>query len=378
MISIKRYYIKDYSDLIPLRDRWGQVWNRTNHRLPSTTWEWIASWWDSLRQSSSLLILELIARENTIGFVPLTIDQPNTILPKRVQIAAAGTFDYQDLPIVSDYQELAVRAVAGFLATEMDWDVIELAQLVWSPALIKNWTEPFQEQGHRVETFTSPCTWKLSLEPTWDLYISQLGKSWRETIRQEVRRIRKEGGIFARALTKDEALQFLKSLFELRLSDDARNSLLAVQITQDPYYRFHSAIIPFLLQSGLVNLHALLLDGVALAVVYELVCPEGLLYYLTGYHTQWRSKSPGTVLAAHCIEVAIQGGYLTYDFGRGDEDYKKRWRAQPLQTRGIRTISNGKSTRLFLFNERLGRKLNGIQSNWQRKLEGIEHAREHP
>ena len=49
-------------------------------------------------------------------------------------------------------------------------------------------------------------------------------------------------------------------------------------------------------------------------------------FYQSGFDPAYSKLSPGTVMIAHAIRRAIEGGYTTFDFLRGDEAYKRRWK----------------------------------------------------
>jgi CelD/BcsL family acetyltransferase involved in cellulose biosynthesis len=55
-------------------------------------------------------------------------------------------------------------------------------------------------------------------------------------------------------------------------------------------------------------------------------------HYLTGYDEQFADLSPGRVMDAMCIRLAIERGWKAVDFLRGDEPYKHQLGARPRMT----------------------------------------------
>lgn len=49
---------------------------------------------------------------------------------------------------------------------------------------------------------------------------------------------------------------------------------------------------------------------------------KAILFYITGRDETWKTPSPGLVLHGYCIRRAIEDGFRTYDFLRGNEPYK--------------------------------------------------------
>ena len=63
---------------------------------------------------------------------------------------------------------------------------------------------------------------------------------------------------------------------------------------------------------------------------------DSILVYNSGYDpVSYRSLSPGIVVTARCIETAIELGRKTFDFLRGDEEYKYRFGAHDTMVRRL-------------------------------------------
>ena len=62
-------------------------------------------------------------------------------------------------------------------------------------------------------------------------------------------------------------------------------------------------------------------------------------YYQAGFDPNNGSISPGTFLVAHTIRKAIEEGSKHFDFMRGDEPYKRRWKPQHVH-RNLRLIAS--------------------------------------
>ncbi|HEY4593430.1 MAG TPA: GNAT family N-acetyltransferase, partial [Thermoanaerobaculia bacterium] len=51
-------------------------------------------------------------------------------------------------------------------------------------------------------------------------------------------------------------------------------------------------------------------------------------FYQSGFDPAHSALSPGTLLVAQAIRRAIEEGKTAFDFLRGDEPYKRRWKPQ--------------------------------------------------
>ena len=57
------------------------------------------------------------------------------------------------------------------------------------------------------------------------------------------------------------------------------------------------------------------------------------MFYNAGIDPDARELSPGVILAAECVQFAVEHGKRRFDFLRGNEPYKYEWGAvdEPIQ-----------------------------------------------
>ena len=69
-----------------------------------------------------------------------------------------------------------------------------------------------------------------------------------------------------------------------------------------------------------------------MAAEYGFVGDDTIYYYQGGFEPELADESPGWLSLAASLRLAIDQGYRSYDFLRGDESYKSSWRtvARPL------------------------------------------------
>ena len=77
----------------------------------------------------------------------------------------------------------------------------------------------------------------------------------------------------------------------------------------------------------LVRIHALIVEGSVIGVLYGFARNGTMHYYLSGFDPQWERYSPGSLLIHYAIEYARSAGDKYFDFLRGPERYKYRWGA---------------------------------------------------
>ena len=94
---------------------------------------------------------------------------------------------------------------------------------------------------------------------------------------------------------------------------------------------FHRDVVRGFVGDGL-ELHAITVDGAAIAVIYGLCDARRAYYYLSAFDPAWAAVSPGTLVVYTAMERAIAHGRQTFDFLRGAEPYKYRWGARDAFT----------------------------------------------
>jgi CelD/BcsL family acetyltransferase involved in cellulose biosynthesis len=101
-----------------------------------------------------------------------------------------------------------------------------------------------------------------------------------------------------------------------------------------------------MLAAGQLQLHTLWIDGAAVAVEHQFV-GDGVVYaYQSGIEPQALKHSPGQLSNMIAIRRAVAQGCRAFDFLRGDEPYKARWRARPRATLEIRVAADRPAARL--------------------------------
>jgi CelD/BcsL family acetyltransferase involved in cellulose biosynthesis len=88
---------------------------------------------------------------------------------------------------------------------------------------------------------------------------------------------------------------------------------------------FHTAVLPELLARDAVELAWLEVRGQPVAVAYNFVWDNRVLFYQGGRTVAVpKGVRPGIVLHAHLIKAAIEAGRSEYDFLPGESQYKRQ------------------------------------------------------
>lgn len=284
-----------------LRDDWRALFDADSTATPFQSWEWNSIWWNRFGRSRSPYLLAAYMGDDLVGLLPLI----RAIGPWRtLRSMAVGPSDYLG-PIAQPTVRQAV--VDAFLEhlKEAPADMIDLHQ----------WTE---STGFGDPVDQATCL-RLDLPPTFDGYLGGLSKS----LRYDVRRLERTDIL---KIHQPEVAAALDVLFDLHVKRWRSRGLPGVFGRR--IRKFHEEWAEAAKSNGWLRLSVLEHEGHSIGAIYAMTRGGRCYYYQAGFDPAASKLSPGTLLVASTIRHAIEEGVTTFDFCRGDEPYKRRWKPQ--------------------------------------------------
>ncbi|MDF2782299.1 MAG: hypothetical protein K0S96_2104 [Geminicoccaceae bacterium] len=313
------------ADLDALEGEWTELWRRAPAATPFQAPAWLLPWWRQFG-NDGLRVLTARTGGRLVGLLPLyLLREPDgtKLLPLGIAVS-----DYLDGVFEAGSEQVAAAAFLRHLADgPCAWRVCELHPLpAGSPLLAA--PDP---SGRPAEI--------IPLEPYPSITLPEgardlsevLSARIRTKLRNYGRRAERHGAVrfeTASAASTGLLLEALIALHAKRWADEKRGGVFTDRRVQ----AFHRAATPALQDGGLLRLHALRIDGRAVAVIYALAARRCLYCYLTGFDPEFAAISPGTLLLGYAIEQAMREGALVCDFLRGRERYKYLWGGQDRPT----------------------------------------------
>ena len=105
---------------------------------------------------------------------------------------------------------------------------------------------------------------------------------------------------------------------------------------------FHMEVARSFAQRGWLALSLLMLNGDAVAAHYNFRYANRMHCYLSGFDPEYSKYGVASLLDLHLMEYCMSNGIYEYDFGRGDEPYKKQWHSTPRDI--LRFVASRKGT----------------------------------
>jgi CelD/BcsL family acetyltransferase involved in cellulose biosynthesis len=181
----------------------------------------------------------------------------------------------------------------------------------------------------------------IALPETWDDYLVALDKKQRHEIRRKLRKADAAGEANFYIVGPEHDLQTeMEAFIELH-----QKSAPEKDEFMDPQMQaFFFDVAGVLHEEGWLQLAFVELVGEKAASLLNFDYGGAILVYNSGYDPlSYRSLSPGIVVTARSIEHAIEQGRGTFDFLRGDEEYKYRFGAHDTEVRRLLVAQPGVS-----------------------------------
>ena len=334
--EFKTRILTDTAQLGAIADEWIGLYERCPCATPFQRPEWIVSWAETFLPEC-VTTIEVRSGNMLVGLAPWLIYPRGE--ERVLAFMAGGISDYLDLLVDPEFENEVVRAIFHAIQ-ELDlWTTLDLTDLSVNSVL------------HRA-AFSQPATphdqcSSLRLPATRDELLQHLSKRQRANLRQAHSRIQKAGAARVEVAKAETLTEFLEDLFRLHATRWLRDGQSGV-LADEKMKAFHRKAAPELLAKRILRLYRLRLREQTVAVMSTLLDRATVFCYLQGYDPEFAALSPGTYLMFAVMEDAILSGMSKFDLLRGEEAYKRHWRAQGEATHRMQLsrTSENRSARL--------------------------------
>lgn len=302
-----------------LAEAWKELIREAPTATPFQTFEWQSTWWRHYGKGKRLRILACFDGNDLVGLYPLSV----TAVPWRV-LRAIGNLssDYLHPLARKGYESEVAQAIADYLRIVPAVDLIDLHQV--------REDQPLASAGIGQAACEQARCLVLDLPPTYDAYLGTLGKSLRYDVRKLDRDLFSSGRAKVEAAGADNLEQGLTWFFAAHRKRWRRRGMPGAFLGKSE--AFHRDWAAQAEKMGTLWLSALTVDGEPVGAIYAMALGSTCYFYQAGFDPSKGALSPGSLLVAHTIRRAIEEGKTSFDFLRGDEAYKRRWKPQRVLT----------------------------------------------
>lgn len=332
--------------------RWSDSWQdlvaESINATPFQTFEWQSTWFRHFGGAKKPMALAAFEGADLVGWYPVVLGSGAW---KTVRPMGKGPSDY--------LHPLYRRGVSG-VGSAMAHALLERTEaLIDLHQVREDFAGDFATaldaaDGKVIEQ--AHCL-VLELPASYEAYLQGLGKS----LRYDVRRLEKppfsDGTARIQSADANSITESLDNLFKLHAMRWRKRWQPGA--FPAPLRRFHLEWARLAESKGWLELTVLHDEMQPIGALYAMVLNGSTYYYQAGMDPSKNSISPGTLLVASAIRRAIERGDTDFDFLRGDEAYKRRWKPQVSRT-----------NRRYLVAANTGRPAAGL--SWNLKASDIE------
>ena len=189
-------------------------------------------------------------------------------------------------------------------------------------------------------------TWRADLTPTWEDFLMVLSKNHRNRLRRADRTYIQSGLVQSHPASSPmefvQAFDVLVDLHQRRWNSRGLPGCFSL-----PRFKaFHREISELFINTGRAMLTWMEFEGKPLSAEYRLLGGRVMYAYQSGVDPDRLEIQPGELANMGAMRAAIEQKYASYDFLRGDEEYKSRWRGKPRATLAVRVVPPRATSRL--------------------------------
>lgn len=295
---------------------WQQLASQSASATPFQTWEWHSTWWKHYGGGKRPYVLIVEEGDDLVGLYPLVRTRgPWSVL----RAMGSGPADYLHPLVRTGFEERVGAEIADYLKRGKHASLIDLHQ-------VREDKPGHDVFGADLPPLEQATCLVLDLPEGYEAYLGILSKSLRYDVRKLDKALFTEKRAEIRSVDRDGISEGLQVLFEQHQKRWRKRGLPGVFFGRAK--RFQEEWAPLALDRGWLWLSTLHLENNPVGAIYAMRFGDCCYYYQAGFDPAASSISPGTLLVANTIKRAISEGCIRFDFLRGDEPYKRRWKPQ--------------------------------------------------
>lgn len=328
----------------PGQDEWDALLREASSNVVFLTREWQETWWDNFRPEHCCQLKIVSIRTDggaLVGIAPLFVERvplpPVQAYVRGVPrpehgegeplrlvrfVGGVEVADYLDIIASKGKLREVWSALLDYLVQHhADWEVIDLHSLPEFSPSREVLAELAAEIGLAAEIVPEDVAPVIELPDDWETYLMSLRKKDRHELRRKVRKL--EGRDDARwylVKTNDpaELEKGMRAFIALHRSSGLDKARFMDERRAGAFMEMARRLAP----TGWLDLAILSVHDEPAAAYLSFNYNKRLYLYNSGYDPKFAAYSAGVALLAYRIHKAILQGIRTFDFLRGDEDYK--------------------------------------------------------
>lgn len=301
-----------------LTNSWKKIFNNNNYFVQNS-YEWCSIWWNHFKNKNmELYIIAVCNRDNIIAIAPMLIEKRLGF--KQIKFISTGLTDFHQFLIENDSFGVCFETIIEHLTKFIKWDLVFLDQVNDEDILYKY----LCNVENIKKKYRIGCVLIDINELSWDEYIKSIDKHVRNEYNRRLRRLEEKTNIsFISVYDKDKLKLLLDEIFKVHVqrwdskSEDSK-------LKQNKLRSFIKEAFLSLFNYDSAALYVLKDEKEVLS--YQLGFVQNNTFYCwnSSFNIDYYEYSPGQIIKGKIINELIKKNYKTYNFMRGDYEYKKK------------------------------------------------------
>ena len=324
--------IRTHDALDELAEEWNQLLRCCSaSHVPFLRHEYLSTWWKTLGggEWSHGDLFTVVARKEDgqlAGIAPLFFSHNREGVPALLLLGSIEISDYLDFIVDAQSLDAFTTELLDLLESDQapDWQVLDLYNLPEESPTLPALKAAAERRGWSfAQERLQPCPY-IPLPGDWETYLEGIDKKQRHEIRRKMRRAEGYALPVRWYIVEDEETldSDIDDLLALMAQDAEKERFLTGVMRTQMRTAVHAAF-----QAGWLQLAFMEVAGQKAAGYLNFDYAGHIWVYNSGLNFELGDLSPGWVLLAYLLKWANDHGRESFDFMRGDEDYKYRFGA---------------------------------------------------
>jgi len=312
-------------------DELESIWRELEQGSPDTTpcrrWDWSRLWWAHYARACDRpwIIVVRLAGE-IVGLCPLYLRDARRTGGRRLRFLATGepehtevASEFLDVLAAPGHRDLVASAAVAAISGGSQWREVELRNVLESAAIAASWAFGAAERCGRIRR---GLRYTLSLDESWEDYLSRLAPRFRTRVRAQIRAFDagQQALIEVPEAQRAAVFELMAELHRRHWQRRGRPGAFHAAVFRE----FHQDLLRRWGPTREALLRTLLAGGDVVGVLYSFRWNRQEAYYQSGLNLDDRGiRSPGLACHVGAIRQARNEACESYDFMLGKADSYK-------------------------------------------------------
>ena len=314
------------------------LWNEFQKIMPPSniflTFEWFNTLLHSQTKLPKLNIMILQNKETGIeGIAPL-IQRGETI----TFLGDSNICDYQDFLVDPHKYSVFFSHLINYLI-EKKWENLCFQDIPEHSKTLTIFVDLCKQNNWDINILEQNICPEIRLTNSWEKYLLNLSKKQRHEARRKINNLIKTKN-YSWEILQGEKIN--EGSFETFLNLAKKSSPEKKIFFSSGYINLFKQIFQNLKKDSILNLSFLKIDGIPVSSNIMFDYRNKRMLYNSGFNPEFKNLSVGIINTYFCIKDAIEKKFDSFDFLKGNEDYKFKLGANKITK--IYTINVSKNT----------------------------------